>query len=87
MKHIELSQFEEHVTQMHQDRDKGFELEYQVTFPLPPSLTHSLSSPSLYLYYYRHSVQSQHQIVMLLRMLRTRIKTDLPTYFHVSTFH
>ena len=42
MRPIELDQFSEHVIQMHQDRDKGFELEYQVSLPpsLPPSLLH-----------------------------------------------
>ena len=39
MKPVEMSQFSEHVRHMHQDRDKGFEIEYQVS--LLPCL-HSL---------------------------------------------
>ena len=40
MRAIRLDQFEEHVRQMHEDRDKGFEQEYLVS---PPPL---LPSPS-----------------------------------------
>lgn len=43
MRPIELDQFADHVKEMHQDRDKGFEIEYQVSHQLPPSLPHSSS--------------------------------------------
>ena len=39
MRPIELEQFADHVREMHQDRDKGFEIEYQVSEQLPPSLS------------------------------------------------
>lgn len=39
MRPIELEQFADHVREMHQDRDKGFEIEYQVSQQLPASLT------------------------------------------------
>lgn len=38
MRPIELDEFADHVREMHQDRDKGFEIEYQVSQHLPPSL-------------------------------------------------
>ena len=47
MKPIELGRFEEHVRQMHEDRDKGFELEYQVN----PTPSCGLCSIPLFLLY------------------------------------
>ena len=42
MRAIRLDQFEEHVRQMHEDRDKGFEQEYLVG---PPPLLPSSPTP------------------------------------------
>ena len=89
MRSIPLSQFEEHVAQMHQDRDKGFELEYQVMNHSPPlSSPPSLySSPCVVAGSHRRSAVIQLPPVRLLKTQRTRTRTDLPTSFPVSAFH
>ena len=52
MKPVEVSQFSEHVRHMHQDRDKGFEIEYQVRLlpglhsPLPYIMLCAVSLPA-----------------------------------------
>ena len=79
MRAIDLDHFEEHVRLMHEDRDKGFELEYQVSGSPPLSLqplTVCLSS---------HSAFSQRLLTRSPRMPGTRTRTDLPTYSPVSS--
>ena len=87
MNPIALEKFEEHVRLMHEDRDKGFEQEYQVSssLSLPPSLL-SFSDCILFLLP-RPSVLSQQQATRLPRTPETRTKTDLPTSSHVSNNH
>ena len=43
MNPIALEKFEEHVRLMHEDRDKGFEQEYQVSSSFSLSLSPSIS--------------------------------------------
>lgn len=79
LKPIEVDQFAEHVRQMHQDRDKGFEEEYQVSL-WPPTLCGY--SVSLCIVLLSPSALSRWLPMMPLRTTRTR--TDLLTSIPVS---